>query len=163
MLDETLKNAKILVVDDQEANIDILVGLLEIQGYTNIKSTTHPRTVLSTFKLFEPDLVLLDLMMPHFSGFEIMGQLKGLIPPGNYLPVMVITADITIEAKQRAMALGAKDFLSKPLDLHEVSLRIKNLLYTRYLQQQLEYVTQILAGRKPADTITSAEPEVTVD
>lgn len=144
MLDATFKNAAILVVDDQDANIDILTGFLESQGYTNVKSTTHPRTVISLVKSFDPDIILLDLLMPHMTGYEILGQLKPLISAEVFLPIMVLTADITVEARQRALALGAKDFLSKPYDLHEVGLHMKNLLYTRYLTQQLEMLKQTL-------------------
>jgi two-component system sensor histidine kinase/response regulator len=147
MIDSTFKNANILVVDDQEANVDILIGLLEIQGYTNVKSTTDSRLVVSLFKSFNPDLILLDLMMPHLSGYEIMEQLESLIPRDIYLPILVLTADISLEAKQRALASGAKDFLSKPFDLVEVGLRIDNLLFARYLHQQLLNQNQILEDR----------------
>lgn len=157
MLDETLKNAAILIVDDQEANIDILVGLLEMQGYSNIKTTTHPRMVIELFKSANPDIILLDLLMPHLSGYEILAKLKTLIPPDTFLPVLVLTAEAGIEAKQRALALGAKDFLVKPFDLNEVSLRIRNLLFTRYLQQQLHYLKQILNGRDGENPVSETD------
>lgn len=144
MINSTLKNASILIVDDKEANIDILMGLLELEGYSNIKSTTDPRFVVKMVQAFNPDLVLLDLMMPHISGYEVMEQLKPLIPFGTFVPILVLTADITQEAKQRALAGGASDFLSKPFDLMEVALRIKNLLFTRYLFQQMQNQNQIL-------------------
>jgi CheY-like chemotaxis protein len=76
MIDSTLKNANILIVDDQAANVEVLEGLLEIQGYNNIRTTTDPRVVVDIFNEFSPDLILLDLMMPHLSGFEVMEQLK---------------------------------------------------------------------------------------
>lgn len=138
MIDSTLKNAKILIVDDKESNIDILEGLLEESGYMNFQATTDSRMVVDMFKSFNPDLILLDLMMPHFSGFEVMEQLNALLPPNSYLPILVLTADITTETKLRALSGGAKDFLSKPFDLYEVRLRINNLLQTRYLYQQLK-------------------------
>ncbi|MEI6090187.1 MAG: response regulator [bacterium] len=144
MIDSTLKNANILIVDDNEANIDILQGLLEIQGYTNIKTTTDSRLTVSLYKSFKPDLILLDLMMPNLSGYLVMEQLKSLIPFDSYLPILVLTADMSIDAKQRALASGAKDFLAKPLDLIEVGLRIKNLLFARYLHQQLLSQNQTL-------------------
>ena len=144
MINSTLKNASILIVDDKEANIDILMGLLELEGYSNIKSTTDPRFVVKMVQAFNPDLVLLDLMMPHISGYEVMEQLKPVIPFGTFVPILVLTADITQEAKQRALAGGASDFLSKPFDLMEVALRIKNLLFTRYLFQQMQNQNQIL-------------------
>ncbi|MEI6682267.1 MAG: response regulator [Bacteroidota bacterium] len=136
MIDSIFKNANILIVDDQEANIDILAGLLEIQGYSHVKSTTDPRQVAGLLDTFAPDLILLDLMMPHMSGYEVMNQLRELIPYNTYLPILVLTADITIEAKQRALSDGARDFLSKPFDLIEVGLRIENLLFARSLHQQ---------------------------
>jgi len=138
MIDSTLKNAKILIVDDKEANIDILVGLLEFQGYTNLKTTTDSRLVVSLFNIFQPDLILLDLMMPYFSGYEVMSQLKQLIPRDTFMPILVLTADLTDEAKQLALSGGAKDFIAKPFNLNEVDLRIRNLLETRCLQQQLK-------------------------
>jgi len=137
MIDSTLKNANILIVDDQQPNIDVLEGYLEMEGYQNIKSTTDPRQVLTLWADFEPDILLLDLTMPHLSGYEVMGQLKKLTDEGVFFPIVVLTADSTSEAKQRSLASGAVDFLVKPFDLVEVGLRIRNLLYTSYLQQRL--------------------------
>jgi len=144
MIDSTLKNANILIVDDQESNICVLESFLEIQGFTNIKTTTDPRQVVQLFASFSPDLILLDLMMPHLSGFEVMMQLKSLISANTHLPILVLTADFTSETRQRALSSGATDFLTKPFDLDEVGLRIQNLLYTYYLQQQLQKQNQIL-------------------
>lgn len=144
MINSTLKNANILIVDDQQANIDVLTSLLEFKGYTNLKQTTDSRIVISLFKESEPDLILLDLMMPYLDGFQILEQLKELVPAGTYLPILVLTADVTPDAKQIALAGGASDFLSKPFDLIEVDLRIKNLLKTRFLHQQLENQNLIL-------------------
>lgn len=144
MIDLTLKNANILVVDDQQANIDIITDLLEMLGYLSIKTTTDPRRVVNMYNDFKPDLILLDLMMPHLSGFQVMEQLKSLIPENTYMPILVLTADVSAESKERALAGGAKDFLTKPFDLIEVSLRIKNLLETRYLHLQLQNQNQVL-------------------
>ncbi|MDP3150605.1 MAG: hybrid sensor histidine kinase/response regulator [Ignavibacteria bacterium] len=144
MMNSTLKNANILIVDDQQANIDVLTSLLELKEYTNLTTTIDSRLVVTMLKDFNPDLILLDLMMPHLDGFQILEQLKDIVPAGNYLPILVLTADVTPDAKQIALAGGASDFLSKPFDLIEVDLRIKNLLKTRYLHQQLENQNQIL-------------------
>ncbi len=133
----TFKNANILIVDDQQANIDLLEDFLAMEGYTNVKSTSDPRKVIQLYSTFKPDLILLDLTMPYLSGFELMGQLRSLITANIYLPILVLTADVSSEAKQKALAGGASDFLTKPFDLIEVSLRIKNLLHVNYLQQQL--------------------------
>lgn len=147
MIDSTFKKANILIVDDQEANIEVLEGLLEMQEYSNIKTTTDPRKVVSLYTSFKPDLILLDLSMPYLSGFEVMDQLKSVVPETTYLPILILTADAAPESKQRALSGGASDFLTKPFDLIEVGLRIRNLLHTGYLQQQLENQNQILTEK----------------
>lgn len=144
MIDPTFKKANILIVDDQEANIDVLEGLLLMQGYTNVVSVTDSREVINILKSFQADLLLLDLTMPYLSGFDIMQQLKTLNTSETYLPILVLTADAAPETKQNALSGGATDFLTKPFDLIEVGLRIRNLLFTSFLQQQLLQQNQIL-------------------
>ncbi len=144
MFDSDLKNASILIVDDQEANIDILEGLLEMQGYTNVKTTTDPREVIPLCANNLPDLILLDLSMPHLSGFEVMEQLNELLTDGTHIPILVLTADISTHARRRALSGGASDFLSKPFDLTEVGLRIRNLLFTTYLLRKKETQNLVL-------------------
>ncbi len=144
-MNPSFKNANILIVDDSISNIALLESLLEQAGYTNVKSTIDSREVVDLYESFQPDLILLDLMMPYLSGYEVMNQLKKLIPAKNYLPILVLTAEISNETKQRALSSGAKDFLSKPFDLNEVLLRIKNLLETRYLYELLENQNKNLA------------------
>ena len=144
MIDSTLKNANIIIVDDQQGNIDLLVGLLEAKGFTSYRTTKESRLVIRLFDEFKPDLLLLDLSMPHLSGFQVMTQLRLHIPANTYFPILVLTADITTETKLKALNGGATDFLSKPFDLIEVDIRINNLLKTRYLHQQLENQNQLL-------------------
>ena len=144
MLDPALKNARILIVDDQEANILVLEGLFSRLGYTHLNSLQDSRQFLAAFDEFQPDMILLDLHMPHFDGFAVMAQLKERIPLDDYLPILVLTADDTKDAKLRALKSGASDFLSKPLDLVEVTLRVKNLLETRYLHQQIQNQNALL-------------------
>lgn len=135
---ESVHSAQILIIDDQQANVTLLEAILTRAGFKNLASTTDPRQAIPLFLTFKPDLLLLDLRMPHMDGFEVMEQLKSLIPRDTYLPILVLTADITGEAKHRALALSAKDFLTKPLDATEVLLRITNLLETRRLHLQLQ-------------------------
>lgn len=144
MLYQDLKSAKILVVDDQEANIDILVGLFEYEGYTNVTTTTDSREFMDLFRSVEPDLILLDLMMPYLSGYDILAQLKEEIPPDINLPILVLTADVSSEAKLKALSNGAMDFLVKPFDVMEVGLRIRNLLLSRFLYLRLQQQNQEL-------------------
>ena len=144
MLDARDTEAQILIVDDQEANVRVLEGLLEHLGYTNLHSTTDPRQVLPLFQSLQPDLLLLDLLMPHLDGFAVLAQVRAVLAPGDYLPILVLTADITPEARHRALAEGATDFLTKPFDASEVLLRIHNLLQTRWLHRQLQQQNAVL-------------------
>jgi response regulator RpfG family c-di-GMP phosphodiesterase len=138
---------RILIVDDQPANVALLERLLDQGGYTDIASTTDSRDVTRLYQEFEPDLILLDLNMPHLDGFGVMQELAPLIPPGYYMPILVLTADITPDAKRRALSAGAKDFLTKPLDHIEVLLRIRNLLETRLLHLRMASQNQVLDER----------------
>jgi putative two-component system response regulator len=142
-----LQASKVLIVDDEEANVQLLESILRRDGYRHLLSATDSRQVLPLFSSFAPDLILLDLNMPHFDGFEVMRQLRGRVPDGAYLPILVLTADITPEAKQGALSGGAKDFLTKPFDQVEVLLRIANLLETRRLHQLLQDQNQLLEGK----------------
>ncbi len=90
------------------------------------------------FAAVRPDLVLLDLMMPHLDGYEVMRRLAPLTPAGTHLPVIVLTADTNPDTRRRALASGATDFLTKPFDVVEVALRVRNLLQVRKLAQSLE-------------------------
>jgi two-component system, sensor histidine kinase and response regulator len=147
LIDQALKNAKLLIVDDQQANLDVITGLLDIKGYTKYITTNDPRQVLRLYEEYKPDLILLDLNMPYLTGFQVMTQLRSIIPAYTYLPMLVLTADITSESRQKALAQGASDFLTKPFDLIEVELRINNLLRTCFLYRKLENLNQFLEER----------------
>ncbi len=138
MQDDTFHDAMILIVDDEQANVHLMERLLTRAGYTNLAGATDSRRVLSLYASRQPDLILLDLHMPHLDGFAVMEQLAPQVPAGSYLPILVLTADVTAAVKERALALGAKDFLTKPFDVVEVLLRIRNLLETRLLYRRLE-------------------------
>jgi len=128
---------RILIVDDKMENVKILEDMLAAEGFHNVVSTTDSRRTLDLVSAFDPDLVLLDLMMPGLDGYAVLEQLARRTAPGEFRPVMVISADVTQEAKRRALALGAKDFLTKPFDLIETMLRICNLLETCLLYKRL--------------------------
>jgi putative two-component system response regulator len=144
MIPETiLKQGRILVVDDEKANVRLLEMTLEDAGYSNVHSTTDSRQALALFREVCPDLVLLDLAMPHLDGFAVMGQLHEEMScnggmSDNSVPILVLTADAASDAKHRALKEGAEDFLTKPLDETEVLLRINNLLEARFQSVLLE-------------------------
>lgn len=160
MLNPNLKNANILIVDDQQQNLDVLTGLLDMMEYTNYLTTTDPRKVADLLTSFKPDIILLDLMMPHLNGFQVMEQLKPLIKPETFLPILVLTADAKPETKQQALTNGATDFLTKPFDLIEVELRIRNLLKTLLLHQTLENQNEILEEKVKERTAVLAQTNV---
>jgi PAS domain S-box-containing protein len=137
MTDLNPQEARILIVDDQAANVQFLEDLLHEGGYTSWRAVLDPRTAAAACAEFQPDLILLDLIMPGLDGFGVLDQLRPLLQALDYLPVLVLTVDITPESRRRALAAGAKDFLAKPLDAIEVLLRVKNLLETRFLYRRL--------------------------
>jgi PleD family two-component response regulator len=128
---------RILVIDDEEANVLLLRNLLEREGYTDIHCLTQSSQALQSFIDLEPDLVLLDLMMPEIDGFQLLEAFSRHDAPDEFRPVLVLTADTTIQARRKALSLGAKDFVAKPFDVIEVGLRISNLLETRLLYERL--------------------------
>jgi putative two-component system response regulator len=136
-----LTDARILVVDDERVNVVLLERILEQDGYRNVKSITDPSEAAALYDQFEPDLVLLDLHMPKLDGFAVMQLLEGRIPSDTFLPILILTADIRPEIKRRALAAGAKDFVTKPFDRTEVLLRIQNLLETRFLHLRMRHDT----------------------
>jgi PAS domain S-box-containing protein len=133
-----LQDARILIVDDQEVNIRLLEDLLCEGGYRHWRGVIDSRTVASVCAEFQPDLILLDLLMPELDGFGVLAQLQPYLSAQDYLPVLVLTIDIAQESRRRALAAGAKDFLAKPIDATETLLRVKNLLETRFLYRQLQ-------------------------
>ena len=137
MIQESLLGMRLLLVDDEPVNVALLDDMLNFSGYTQIVSTTDPRKVQAMCEEKQPDLILLDLNMPHLDGFAVMRQLGAMYPPSECVPILVLTADITVETKRRALSAGATDFLTKPFDPVEVLLRIGNLLKTRHQHLQL--------------------------
>jgi putative two-component system response regulator len=141
-----VKQMRILAVDDEHMNVELLRRLLAAGGYAHVEGTTNPARTRELCEAFRPDLLLLDLHMPGHDGFEVLSGLADIIASGR-LQALVLSGDVTVSARRRALALGARDFLMKPLDRVEVLLRVRNLLEMRHLQQQLERQNEILAER----------------
>lgn len=129
------ETADILVVDDNPVNVELLQTLLEDDGYGKIEGLTDPRTVMSRVEARRPDLVLLDVRMPHMNGFDVMNELREAF--GDKAPaVIILTAQIDDATRYRALELGAQDFLTKPFDQFEVLQRIRNTLQLQKLMQE---------------------------
>jgi two-component system, cell cycle response regulator len=149
--EQEILNAGILIVDDRQANVFLLGEMLRDAGYARIASTNDPRTVCALHQKNRYDLILLDLQMPGMDGFQVMEGLKAIESDG-YLPVLVITAQPG--HRLRALASGAKDFISKPFDLMEAKTRIHNMLEVRLLYRQLEHSSRALESLALHDALT---------
>jgi putative two-component system response regulator len=138
--------ARILIVDDEITNIQLLRRLLERAGFTRIATTCDPRDARTLYVEFRPDLILLDLHMPNMDGLAVMQELNQ-IAEATYLPILILTGDVSPEARRDALSRGAKDFLHKPFSPDEVLLRINTLLETRFLYLQIQSQNQMLDAK----------------
>ncbi len=153
---DELSNARILLVDDNPANIELLELILEGNGYRNIRSLTDPQETFDVYQEFSPDLLILDLNMPFLDGFEVMRRLRE--KAGNdYLPVLVLTAKADHSTRIQALKAGAKDFLTKPFDHAETLNRIRNILEVRLLHTKSRQMNVILEERVWERTIELEE------
>ena len=144
-------HGKVLIVDDQKANILLLERMLRGAGYVSVTSTTDPGEVCELHLKNRYDLILLDLQMPGMDGFQVMEGLKEIEPDG-YLPVLVITAQPG--HKLRALQAGAKDFISKPFELAEVLARVHNMLEVRLLHLETKKLyDRVVAEQKVSERL----------
>src|SRR5215467_3449366 len=144
--------SRVLIVDDEPANVLLLESMLADQSELEIKTVTDSAMAEREFMEFEPDIVLLDLHMPKPDGIEILTRLRGPRSSLGFLPVIVLTADTTRVARNSALLLGADDFLIKPLDREEVVLRVRNLLRTRGLYRELAAAKEALEQHERPST-----------
>ena len=160
---DVFTDARILMVDDQPSNLKVLEAVLGGAGYTNLRTISDPSMVVSSVLNEGADVVLLDLHMPGLDGIAVMKALSDALPGAESVPIVVLTADVTREARERALRAGAKDFLVKPLDATEVVLRVANLLETRALHLSMrahnERLEELLGQRTTAmwSSITQVE------
>ncbi len=150
------------MLDDEQANVDLLLRILELNGYTNVSGYTDPLEFLDGCRNLPPDLALLDVRMPEMSGFQVLERLKAELDDFVYRPVMFITSDDDRETKQQALSSGARDFLSKPVSPAEVRLRVGNLLHTRFLQMELRDHAERLEERVRARTAQLEEARIEI-
>ena len=133
-----LQTARLLIVDDNVANICLMTNILNRLGFRFIESTTDSRETFALLDRFKPDLIMLDLNMPHLDGFAVLQQLNRLIPRETFLPVLVVSNEASGEMTRRALASGAADIQAKPFNTSELFMRVRNLLQMRFLHRQLQ-------------------------
>jgi two-component system sensor histidine kinase/response regulator len=131
--EEILETARILIVDDEPANVRLLERMLSRAGYRQVTGSTDSRQVVDLYEQVRPDLVLVDLNMPYVNGFEVVQRLRALVPEKEDLPILLLTAEIDEEKKQRALSLGATHFLAKPFNLPDALSQIRTILERRFL------------------------------
>ena len=140
--------ARVLIIDDQVGNICVLQAVLEERlEISDSRGVTDSRLALDALREFAPDLILLDLNMPHLSGFDLLQMFGTVIPKDEYLPILVLTGETDSSAKLRALSSGATDILQKPFVSSEVMMRIRNLLRTRFLHLEVQNQKQVLEQR----------------
>ena len=138
-----LRDARLLIVDDEPANLGLLEQIFTAEGFEQVLSTVDATRVPGLIQGYKPDIILLDLRMPEVDGFSLLTLIEEQRHAGNWIPVLVLTADVTREARYKALSLGASDFLTKPFDHVEVILRAWNLLETRMLYRTLAALGEV--------------------
>jgi EAL domain-containing protein (putative c-di-GMP-specific phosphodiesterase class I) len=141
----TVEQPRILIVDDETANVRLMSRILESAGYTHVKGLTDSRLVLEARRSWGPDLILLDLQMPHIDGLSLLRMFRNQTPSSEFVPVLVLTADVSRDALKHALLAGANDYLTKPVDVDEVVLRVRNLLAIRLSHEGLKNNNAALA------------------
>jgi signal transduction histidine kinase len=139
--------ASVLIVDDERHVTDAFAAFFERHGHHSVTRAYTGTDGIAAYEATRPDLVLLDLRMPHVDGFEVLAQIRARTPDSGYVPVLVLTAEVGPDALRRALGAGAKDFLLKPADNEEILLRIRNLLHMRFLHLALQHQNQALEER----------------
>lgn len=147
MPDNIHQEARILIIDDEEMAAELLCRILEAEGYQHVERILDSRQAVAKFRSLNPDLVILDWMMPKVSGAKVLQQLRAVIAASDYRPILVVTALPHIATKQEALGRGATDFLNKPYDSSEIVLRVGNLLATRFLHLEIKQRNQELEQR----------------
>jgi DNA-binding response OmpR family regulator len=163
----TVKDARIMIVDNEEPVVRLLEEILILDGYSNLVIATDPRHVRSLFQAFEPDVLLLDFKMPYLDGFQVMHELEPCVVRGVHVPTVMITADVTPAVRRRAAVSGVDDFLLKPVEMSELLMRVRYLVEARLrklaaMQPPLLPRSDLgpLGGEQPVDGALEPAPKL---
>lgn len=148
-VEQEMAEAAILIIDDQPMIVRLIESMLKSGGCSMVRSTTDPRDVATLWHEFQPDIVLLDLYMPHVDGFHVMEQIKPLTDQ-NDVPVLVLTEDSSDATRRRALAAGARGLLTKPFNRNDLILHVSRLLRQRLLSKQ-SHAGERAGGFSPAE------------
>ncbi|HEX6588710.1 MAG TPA: response regulator, partial [Longimicrobiales bacterium] len=154
--------ARVLLVDDEPANLEFMLRVLEPEGYGALLAYTDSESAADRLEELDPDLVVLDILMPRLDGYGFLARMKERPGSARYLPALVITADPAPDTRRRALSAGAKDFMTKPLSPAELRLRVRNLLETRYLHEELRVNNESLEQRVVERTREAEEARLDV-
>jgi putative two-component system response regulator len=157
--DDFVLASKIMIVDDEAYNIQVFHKHLQLAGYRYFCTTSDSTQAMTMLRREKPDLLLLDIMMPEVSGLDILQELRST-PEYRHLPVIVLTASTSRETKQRALQLGTNDYLHKPIDYEDLTLRVRNVLLMKAFQDRLRRHAERLeeiVQRRTAELAASRE------
>ena len=141
---DSLRRTKILIIDDESSELHLLERILRRVRIQNFRSTTDSREALAVFQEFRPDLVLIDWVLANVNGRSMVEQIRDIIPEGGFIPIVVLIADVTSGTRQLALAAGANELITKPIDACEVVLRIANMVQVRLAHLKLYEQKQVL-------------------
>ena len=153
--------ARILVVDDERSIVRLLTRTLESEGYSHVTGMTESVGVPDYLDSAPPDMIVLDLNMPGLDGFQLLAEISARLPKDTFLPVLVLSGLHDIESKERAFQIGAKDYLTKPVELSEFLVHVDSLLQTRFMSLRLQDAHHVMArviGRQ-ADELYKSDTE----
>ncbi|MEI8393313.1 MAG: ATP-binding protein [Rhodospirillaceae bacterium] len=151
-IDRETKDAAILIVDDNASNVDLLREILRHQGYGRIRGETDPRLVPDICRTESWDILLLDIRMPHLSGFQLIELLRPIFAD-DYVPILVLTAQTDQETRRKSLEVGASDFLTKPFVAWELVQRVRNMLQIRTLYKRTKQQNKELERRVEERTL----------
>lgn len=143
-----VRNSRIMIVDDHQDTVSLMTSILGGSGFTSVESTSDPRRAMGAFREFMPDLVFVESNLSTTDGFKVLSEIRS-IREADYIPVVVVTSDVTPQARQRALSLGATGFLTKPIEVNDMMNRVQTLLRMRHCHVRLF---------RPASALSLCEP-----